>query len=302
LFSSGLCGSALDLPAYMKIAAILLALFAMLNGSPQIAEFEKEALSSVQRRIASSFDEGLPKRPFGVWFKEMAGERAGVIWQLSECGDPAGAADKVEDMPACAEVNAVLPNGSKVVVMILVGTFKKGRVGEPSFLGAVIEHNDQFYQVNRLRDLPKLVHDPGSRPVSLPGVTAKQALLKMRYQSLPAPEVTQLEKSANGSEEQLPPPPRKVEEVVVQGWAVTRVKPIYPASAKKMNAYGTVEVRIIISPDGKVIEATAISGHIALRMAAVKAARGWEFKPATIDGVPVNTESILTFVFARGSY
>jgi hypothetical protein len=33
----------------------------------------------------------------------------------------------------------------------------------------------------------------------------------------------------------------------------------------------------------------------------VKAARGWVFKPTTIDGVPVNMESILTFVFARGS-
>jgi periplasmic protein TonB len=115
-----------------------------------------------------------------------------------------------------------------------------------------------------------------------------------------------LDKGTNGSGEQLPPPappekPRKVEEVVVQGWAVTRVKPVYPASAKKMNAYGAVEVRIIISPDGKVIEATAISGHFALRSAAVEAARGWVFKPTTIDGVPVNTESILTFVFARGS-
>ncbi len=287
----------------MKIAATLFLLCLVINSGQQITEFEKEALSSVQRRLASSFDEGLPRRPFSAWFKEMAGERAGVIWQLSECGDPASAADTVEDMPACAEVNAVLPNGSKVVVMILVGTFKKGRIGEPSFLGAVIEQNDQFYQVSRLRDLPKLVHDPGSRPVSLPGVTAKQALLKLRYQSLPASETSYLEKSANGSEEQLPPPapPRKVEEVVVQGWAVTRVKPVYPASAKRMNAYGAVEVRIIISPDGKVIDATAISGHIALRIAAVKAARGWVFKPTTIDGVPVDTESILTFVFARSS-
>jgi TonB family protein len=271
----------------MKITAILFVFCVVINGSLQIAEFEKEALALVQRRLASSFDDELPKRPFGTWFREMAGEQAGVIWQLSECGDPTGAPEKVEDVPACAEVNAVLPNGSKVVVMIRVGTFKRGRTGEPTFLGAIIEHNDQFYQVSRLRDLPKLVRDPGSGPVSLPGVTAKQALLKLHFQSqMPPP---------------APPEPRKVEEVVVQGWAVTRVKPVYPASAKKMNAYGSVEVRIIISPDGKVIEATAVSGHIALRIAAVKAARGWVFKPTTIDGVPVNTESILTFVFTRGS-
>jgi TonB family protein len=289
----------------MKITAILFVFCVVINGSLQIAEFEKEALALVQRRLASSFDDELPKRPFGTWFREMAGEQAGVIWQLSECGDPTGAPEKVEDVPACAEVNAVLPNGSKVVVMIRVGTFKRGRTGEPTFLGAIIEHNDQFYQVSRLRDLPKLVRDPGSGPVSLPGVTAKQALLKLHFQSLPASETTRLDKGTNGSGEQMPPPappePRKVEEVVVQGWAVTRVKPVYPASAKKMNAYGSVEVRIIISPEGKVIEATAVSGHFALRGAAVDAARGWVFKPTTIDGVPVNTESILTFVFARGS-
>jgi TonB family protein len=197
----------------------------------------------------------------------------------------------------------VLANGSKVVVMILVGTFKKGLSGEPSFFGAVIEHKDQFYQVNRLSDLPKLVRDPGNRPVSLPGVTAKQALLKLRLQSLPPSEAKYLRHGTNGAEQaQAPPaPPQKVEEIVVQGWAVTRVKPVYPANARSMNAYGPVKVRIIISPEGKVIEAAAISGHFALRSAAVEAARGWVFKPTTIDGVPFNMESILTFVFARGS-
>jgi TonB family protein len=150
------------------------------------------------------------------------------------------------------------------------------------------------------------MRNPGTRPVSLPGVTAKQALLKLRFQSLPPSDTKYLENGANGSEELLPPPappqkPRKVEEVVVQGWAVTKIKPVYPAGARNMNASGRVEVRIIISPEGKVIEATAISGHFALRSAAVEAARGWVFKPTTIEGVPVNMESILTFVFARGS-
>jgi TonB family protein len=287
----------------MKIAAIVSVLWLVMNASPQIAEFEKQALASVQRRSASLFDDKLPRRPFGTWFEEIAGKGAGVVWQLSECGDPASAMDEAGDIPACAEANAVLANGSKVVVMILVGSFKKGYNGEPSFFGAVIEHKDQFYQVSRLRDLPRLVREPGNRPVNLPGITAKQALLKLHFKSLPPAEAKYLGNGTNGpGGQQAPPaPPRKVEEVVVQGWAVTRVKPVYPASARKMNAHGPVEVRIIISPEGKVIEAAAISGHLALRTAAVEAARGWVFKPTTVDGVPVNTESILTFVFARGS-
>jgi TonB family protein len=81
---------------------------------------------------------------------------------------------------------------------------------------------------------------------------------------------------------------------------IKRVKAIYPANARRMNAYGEVEVQITISGDGKVIEARAISGHMALRSAAVGAARGWVFTPLIIDGAPVKVESVLTFVFAGG--
>jgi TonB family protein len=289
----------------MNINVLLLALTAVINSSTQIVEFEKEALSSVQRISASRFDEQLPRRPFGVWFSELAGEQAGVVWQLSECGDPAKAKEKPGQIPACAEVNAVLPNGSKVVVMIRVGTFQGGLKGEPTFLGAVIEYNDRFYQVNHLRDLPKRVRNPGNGPIDLPGVTAKQALLKLHFHPPPTSGTKILENDDGDGQATdqpaPPPPPRKVSEGVVQGWAVTRVKPDYPANARRMNAYGPVEVRIIISPEGNVLEAAAISGHLALRKAAVAAARGWTFKPTTVDGVPVNTESILTFVFAPGS-
>ncbi|MBO0719481.1 MAG: TonB family protein [Blastocatellia bacterium] len=286
----------------MNITAIVLLLCVVINSSTQIAEFEKQALASVQREPASSFDKELPGRSFGAWFNEVVGERAGVVWQLSECGDPAEGQDKSGEMPACAEVNAILANGSKVVVMILVGSFARGMKGEPSFFGSVIEYKDQFYRVNRLRDLPKMVRDPASNhPVELPGVTAKEALVKLHFQSLPPTETKALESSTDGDgNDAVPPPPRKVVEAVVQGWAVTKIKPKYPTAARKMNAYGPVEVRILISPEGKVIEAAAVSGHMALRAAAVAAARGWVFNPTTIDGVPVNTESVLTFVFARG--
>jgi outer membrane biosynthesis protein TonB len=46
------------------------------------------------------------------------------------------------------------------------------------------------------------------------------------------------------------------------------------------------------------MEATAISGHLALRSAAADAARKWAFKPAILNGAPVRVKSVLTFVFA----
>jgi len=72
-------------------------------------------------------------------------------------------------------------------------------------------------------------------------------------------------------------------------------------SGDYMNAYGKVEVQILISEGGQVIEATAISGHPALRTSAVDAAREWVYKPTTFNGVPTKVVTVLTFTFAPGS-
>jgi protein TonB len=90
----------------------------------------------------------------------------------------------------------------------------------------------------------------------------------------------------------------QVPESELQSRAITRIKPVYPPTAKKMRATGPVEVEITISELGLVIDAKAISGHIALRSAAVEAAQKWVFKPAMLNGAPVRVKSVLTFVFA----
>ena len=95
--------------------------------------------------------------------------------------------------------------------------------------------------------------------------------------------------------------PQKVSEGVLEGSVITRVKPVYPASARSMNAFGKVEVRIIISETGRVIEATAISGHPALLNAVLEAARKWVYKPTILNGIPVKVESVLTFIFTPGA-
>jgi len=77
--------------------------------------------------------------------------------------------------------------------------------------------------------------------------------------------------------------------------------PAYPLTARSMNAFGKVEVRIIISEGGQVIEATAISGHPALRTAARDAAREWVYKPTMFNGLPTKVETVLTFTFSPGS-
>jgi|SRR5262245_61810664 len=81
------------------------------------------------------------------------------------------------------------------------------------------------------------------------------------------------------------------------GSALKKVAPAYPPEAKEAHVSGKVQVQVTISEEGRVIEATAISGPELLREAAVRAAEQWIFKPTKLDGAPVKVQGILTFNF-----
>ncbi|MCI0662809.1 MAG: energy transducer TonB [Acidobacteria bacterium] len=269
---------------------------------PQNSTFEKQALALVQRLPASNLDAQLPAIPFSLWFTQVTGEGAGVIWQLTECSEhSSGPVEIGQDLPACAEANASLPDGLKVIVAITVGTFKKGLNGDPSFFSAVVERDDQLYTVNRLRDLPTALRDPTKLPTILPQVSSPdQPQLRMRSNNT-LPPATLEPASANESKEPPAPSalykPTRISEGLLLAIAITRVMPVFPANARKMLASGPVDVQITISEEGRVIEAKAIRGHLALRSAAAEAARNWVFKPAVLNGKPVKIESTLTFIF-----
>src|SRR5215510_1402102 len=153
----------------LKLFAITNALCVLMVGAPQVDTLEKQALSLVRAMPASALDAELPGRSFASWFEHLTGPKAGVIWQLTECGQQIVATDQTgQDPPACAEVNASLPDGRKVFVMISIGTFNKGLTGKPVLFLAVIEQNKQFYQASRLSDLPEMLRAPGSVSDGLP--------------------------------------------------------------------------------------------------------------------------------------
>jgi TonB family protein len=267
---------------------------------------------------ASDLDAALPDHPFAGWFSKVIGPKAGVVWQLTECGDPLAASGEAgQDLPACAEVIACLPGERKVFVVISVGTFKKGLTGKPSFFGAVIEENERLYQVRRLSELPQRLRAPEGlsttgakkRITNLPAIKMDSAPVPTPFLYL-GPMFASVPPVTNDlglvEEPPAPPPPpstsstqgfEQVPEIDLQSRVITEVKPEYPPTARKMKVTGTVEVEITISEAGLVIQAKAISGHLALRSAAVEAARNWVFKPAMLNGKPVRVKSVLTFVF-----
>jgi TonB family protein len=88
-----------------------------------------------------------------------------------------------------------------------------------------------------------------------------------------------------------------ISENALNGRAIKKTQPDYPAEAKAARAQGQVQVQITVSESGKVIEATSIAGPEMLRETSAQAAKQWEFTPATISGAPVKMRGILVFNF-----
>src|SRR3712207_8126518 len=59
----------------------------------------------------------------------------------------------------------------------------------------------------------------------------------------------------------------------LNGKAISKPQPAYPPIAKAARASGTVTVQILVDESGRVVSASAVSGHPLLQQAAVSADR-----------------------------
>ena len=67
----------------------------------------------------------------------------------------------------------------------------------------------------------------------------------------------------------------------------TRVAPVYPELAKRMNVTGKVKIEVVITPEGRVKSAHAIGGHPLLIQACQDAVKEWKFMPAPEESTQV---------------
>jgi TonB family protein len=302
------------------LMALSLSLLSILSQTSQLS-LEKRAIADTQQSLASTLDSGLPDISFADWHEKVVGKKAGVVWQLSECGEKAETTvNGTADPRACVEVNTLLSDGRRVILMIAVGTFKKGITGRPTYQFGVIQRDSELRPIRRLSDLQTLLSAAGELPkkpsVVLPELDTPSISLATNNIYLSVAALGNVEEIGWPIEMEEPPPepppnqPRnsplaqrrpqslqQLAEEVLDGNAITRVEPTYPPTARMMKAMGVVKVQITISETGGVIEAKAISGHQALRAAAVDAANKWVFKPTTVDGVPIKVQGVLTFNF-----
>jgi TonB family protein len=67
----------------------------------------------------------------------------------------------------------------------------------------------------------------------------------------------------------------------------TKVAPVYPDLAKRMNVTGKVKIEVTIAPDGRVKSVRAVGGHPLLVQACQDAVKEWKFVPAPEESTQV---------------
>jgi TonB family protein len=101
----------------------------------------------------------------------------------------------------------------------------------------------------------------------------------------------------------LPPPPAAKTPApvkstgIIYGATIRQVQPVYPQGARATHATGSVSVQLSIDESGNVVSVHAVSGPGILVSAAETAARGFKFKPTTLDGKAIKTTKTITFNF-----
>lgn len=88
---------------------------------------------------------------------------------------------------------------------------------------------------------------------------------------------------------------------VLNGRALSLVKPVYSAAAKSVHARGVVLVSVLIDEAGCVIEANAHSGHPLLIPSSITAAKASVFEPFSLSGKPVRVNGVITYNYLPNS-
>ena len=89
---------------------------------------------------------------------------------------------------------------------------------------------------------------------------------------------------------------------VVSAQLLSRVEPIYPDPARRMRLAGKVIVKATISRTGTVTNVRWISGNDLFHDTTVTAVRQWRYKPATLNGQPVESDLDIVLQFNPPNY
>jgi protein TonB len=106
----------------------------------------------------------------------------------------------------------------------------------------------------------------------------------------------------SGPKEPVDPDKNKKRRIVVggdvQGALLThRVDPQYPPLARQLRHSGLVHISAIISIEGNIESLQVLDGDPLLVQSARDAVLQWHYRPTSLNGVPVEVETIITVVY-----
>jgi TonB family protein len=230
--------------------------------------------------------------------------------QLANEAQPASAARKPNPLPWI--LGAALILGLSGIVIALIVTRNGGggpqssqtaQTGNQS--GNTASVTDSNIMVTDQRD----VSVPAPSPLTAGETPGEAQASRTPGQLSPTPKQTPTPRSTPSTVVEDGPPPTPVATSaprprapisggVLNGKAISKPAPPYPALAKAARASGTVVVQVTVDESGKVISARAISGHPLLQQASVQAAYAARFSPTLLSGQPVKVTGTLTYNFA----
>jgi periplasmic protein TonB len=94
-----------------------------------------------------------------------------------------------------------------------------------------------------------------------------------------------------------PRAPAPVSSVLMAGLLLKKITPDYPEIAKATGTQGTVVLQATISTNGSIENLRVVSGPALLRQSALNAVAQWQYRPYTLNGVPVEVETTINVVF-----
>jgi periplasmic protein TonB len=84
----------------------------------------------------------------------------------------------------------------------------------------------------------------------------------------------------------------------VQGaMLIRRVAPAYPALPRQLHRSGVVHIRAVISTEGNIESLQVLDGDPLFIQSAKDAVSQWRYRPTSLNGVPVEVETIITVVY-----
>jgi tetratricopeptide (TPR) repeat protein len=163
------------------------------------------------------------------------------------------------------------------------------------FEGRLTEAEPLYRRIATLRGKSNSSESPSLRDI----LDRYACLLRKAGRRGEAMEIEQSSTITGSASELSSEEDKKVEGNVVNGRALSLPKPAYPNEAKKVNAQGVVAVRVVISEQGDVIRACAISGPAVLAQSTERAAFASKFSPTKLNSKPVEVRGVITYTFVR---